>query len=58
MGTSKGLRLAQIPIYVCGASGNDLAELFHCIEINNPGWIPLMPEWLLPSIQLGIHCPT
>jgi len=33
----------------------DMGELFTCIKMNDPSWIPLMLACLLPSIQLGIR---
>jgi len=35
-----------------------MGELFTCIEMNNPRWIPLMPTCLLLSVQLGIRPST
>jgi len=35
-----------------------LTKIFDRIEINNPGWIPLMPNCLLPSVLLGITSTT
>jgi len=35
-----------------------LTKIFDRIEIINPRWIPLMPNHLLPSVQLGIALTT